>query len=229
MRQLHISCARILMSWVEDRSNVAIAISWVGTRGKRKEVAMRKKIEIIDRPSLTMRIDYDHLTVGELGNILIRLQAALRSIAGLSHGEYDRRYSVGQPRFITSSVSTKKSIDISVQLAILAIIMAAPGAAYTWGRFGTDVFRWFKTTLLAMIQRKIRQSRDGIEIEGLRVEVTKGKIDIEASRKFLDELTPKQQRAVANFLWSLTGPAREVNIGDDESEISIEWTDEETL
>ncbi|MBA7621821.1 hypothetical protein ES703_29189 [subsurface metagenome] len=188
---------------------------------------MRKKIEIIDRPSLTMRIDYDHLTVGELGNILIRLQAALRSIAGLSPGEYDRRYSVGQPRFITSAVSTKKSIDIGVQLAILAIIMAAPGAAYAWSRFGTDVFRLFKTTLLAMIQRKIRQSEDDIEIEGLRVEVPRGEIDIEASRKFLDELTPRQQRAVQNFLWSLTGPARKVNIGDDESEISIEWTEED--
>jgi len=51
--------------------------------------ANEKEIKAIDRPALTLHIDYDHLTVGELGNILIRLQAALRSIAGLSPGEYD--------------------------------------------------------------------------------------------------------------------------------------------
>ena len=187
---------------------------------------MRKKVKIIDEPSFRIRIDYDHLTVGELGNILIRLQAALRSIAGLSPGEYDGRYSREQPRFITSSVHTKHSIEISVLLAILAIALSIPGAIYTWKRFSTDVFRWFKIILLAKARGEIKNLEDDIEIEGLRIEVTRGKIDLEAPRQFLDELTPKQRKAIANFLWSLTGPARRVDIGDDESQISMQWPEE---
>lgn len=61
---------------------------------------MRRKIQPIDKPSLRIHIDYEYLTVGELGNILIRLQAALRSIAGLSPGEYSGEYAREQPRFI---------------------------------------------------------------------------------------------------------------------------------
>ncbi len=187
---------------------------------------MRKEVKIVDRPSLTVHVDYDHLTVGELGNILIRLQAALRSMAGLSPGEYDGRYYREQPRFVTSTVHTKESIDINLLLAILAVVMSAPGALYQWSRFATDVFRWFKITILAIGRGEIKAIEDDIDFEGLRIEVTKGKIDLEASRPFLDELTPKQRRAIANFLWSLTGPARRVDISDDESGISIEWPEE---
>jgi len=187
---------------------------------------MRKKITIIDKPSLEIHIDYDHVTVGELGNILIRLQAALRSMAGLSPGEYDGRYSEEQPRFITQSVHTKHSIEISVLVGILSAALSIPGAIYAWQRFSADVFRWFKTALLAKVRGVIESREDDVKIEGLRIEVTRGKIDLEASRAFLDELTPKQRRAIANFLWSLIGPARKVNIEDDESEISIQWLEE---
>jgi len=186
---------------------------------------MRKKIEILDKPSLKVHIDYDHLTVGELGNILIRLQAALRSIAGLSPGEYDGRYSVEQPRFITSTVHTGKSIDVGILLAVIAIVLGIPGAINNWKSFAANVFRRIKTAILAMTQGEIQHPEEDTGIEGLRVRVTKGKIDLEVERPFLDELTPKQRRAIANFLWSLTGPAQKVIISDDESEISIEWTE----
>lgn len=188
---------------------------------------MRKRVKVIDEPSLRIHIDYDHLTVGELGNILIRLQAALRSIAGLGPGEYDGRYSKEQPRFITSSVHTKQSIDIAVLLAILSLALSIPGAIYTWKRFATDVFRWFKITLLAIGRGEIKNQEDDIESEGLRIEVTRGTIDLEESRPFLDELTSKQRKALANFIWSLTGPSRRVDIGDDESEISMKWPEQD--
>jgi hypothetical protein len=184
---------------------------------------MRREVKIIDKPSLVVHIDYDYITVGELGNVLIRLQAALRSVAGMSPGEYDGRYYKEQPRFVTSVVHTKQSIDIDLVLAILAVAMAAPGAVYMWRRFASDVFRWFKATILGMGRGQVKDTEDSIDFEGLKIEVTKGKIDLEASRPFLKKLTPKQKRAIANFLWSLTGPARRVDISDDESEISIEW------
>lgn len=205
---------------------------------------MRKEVKAIDRPSLTVHIDYDHLTIGELGNMLIRLQAALRSIAGLSPGEYDRRYSYGQPRFITSSVVTKNSIDITLLLAILSIALQTPGAIKDWSRYSAEVFRRFKIAVLAMVRGYIKapealQEREGLEsgqfetlppvrnAESLKVVVTRGKVDIELSRPFLDELTPMQRRRLANFIWSLTGPASKVDIGDDESEISLQWNNDE--
>ncbi len=188
---------------------------------------MRKKIEIIDKPSLTMHIEYDHMTVGELGNILMRLQAAIRSVAGLSPGEYDGRYSKEQPRFIASSVQTGSSIDIITLLAILSIAMAVPGAVYSWQRFGAGIFQRFKAALHAMIENRRQGSNDDIKIEGLKVTVKRGDINFQTSRASLNELTPKQRGALANFLWSLTGPAKKVDISDEDSEISIEWPDED--
>jgi len=178
---------------------------------------MRKEVKIIEKPSLAVHICYDHITVGELGNILIRLQAALRSIAGLNPGEYDGRYYEEQPRFVISAVHTKQSIDIELLLAILAVAMAAPGAFYMWSRFASDVFRWFKAAILHM----------GPELEGLKIEVTKGKIDVEASRAFLDKLTKRQREAIATSIWALIVPAQTVAISDDESEILIEWSEED--
>lgn len=202
---------------------------------------MRKEIKAIEAPSLTLHMDYDHLTVGELGNILIRLQAALRTIAGLSPGEYDRRYSSAQPRFITSSVVTKHSIDITLLLAVLAVALQTPSAVSDWRNFSTEVFRRFKIAVLAMVRGEIkdtetREKLRGLESgqiemlptegsgESLKVAVTRGKIDIELSRPFLNELTIMQRRRLANFIWSLTGPTRKVDIGDEESQISIERT-----
>jgi len=186
---------------------------------------MRKEIKTIERPSLTVHVDYEYLTVGELGNIFIRLQAALRSIAGLSPGEYDGRYHSEQPRFATSRVHTKDSIEISLFLAILSLALAIPGAIYTWQRFAADVFRHFKVVILAMGHGEI-EDPNGVT-KGLKINITRGEINLSASRQFLDSLTPKQKRAISNFIWSLTGPARKVFIGDDESEISIQWSEED--
>jgi len=71
---------------------------------------MRKEVAIVEKPLLTVHIDYDHITVGKLGNALIRLQAALRSIAGLSPGEHSGKYYEEQPRFVISTVHSKQSI-----------------------------------------------------------------------------------------------------------------------
>jgi hypothetical protein len=198
---------------------------------------MRKKIIAIDRPALRLHIDYDHLTVGELGNILIRLQAALRGVAGLSPGEYDGRYYREQPRFVTSYINTKKSIDIELLLAVLAVALAAPGGVRDWSKIASEVFRLFKVAILAVVHGDIKSADDESQQDApfpleageefLRVAVTRGKIDIEMDRPLLDELTGMQRRRLVDFIWSLTGPARRVTIGDDESEISLEWTDED--
>ena len=199
---------------------------------------MRKKIVAIEEPSLTLHLEYDHITLGELGNILIRLQAALRGIAGLSPGEYDGRFSDVQPHFITSSVSSKHCIDISLLLAVLAIALQAPGSINEWSNFAAEVFRRFKIAVIAMVRGEIQvpeaqDKKERMEFEkveeesagAFKVEVTKGKIEM--SRSFLDELTPMQRRKLFNFLWSISGPTSRVDIGNEESQLSLEWDEGE--
>jgi len=199
---------------------------------------MRKKLTVIEKPSLTLHLEYSHITLGELGNILIRFQAALRSLAGLSPGEYDGRFSNVQPHFITSSVSSKHSIDVTLLLAILSTARQAPSLINECSNFTAEVFRRFKIAVMAMVQGKIEvpKSQDNqestefgeVDKEGegaFKVEVTKGKIEM--SRAFLDELTPTQRRKLFNFLWSITGPTSRVDIGNEESQLSLDWSEGE--
>jgi len=201
---------------------------------------MRKKIVAIEEPSLTLHLEYSHITLGELGNILIRLQAALRSLAGLSPGEYDGRFSHVQPHFITSYVSSKHSMDVTLLLAVLSIALQAPGSINEWSNFATEIFRRLKIAVVAMVRGEIespesqdkQESMDLGQVEGqslgaFQVEITKGKIEM--SRPFLDELTPMQRRKLFNFLWSITGPTRKVNIGNEESQLSLEWSESEDI
>jgi len=203
---------------------------------------MRKKIVAIEEPALTLHLEYDHITLGELGNILIRLQAALRSIAGLSPGEYNGRYSHVQPHFITSYVTSKNSIDVTLLLAVLAIALQAPGSINEWSNFATETFRRFKMAVIAMVRGEIEvphvqdkqeemefgQIESTAKDEGLfKVEITRGKIEM--SRPFLDELTPTQLRKLFNFLWSITGPTNRVDIGNEESQLSLEWSEGEDV
>ena len=189
---------------------------------------VRKELKVIETTSLTLHIDYDHLTTGELGNILIRLQAALRSMAGLSPGEYYGEYSYAQPRFIISSVNTKNSIDIVILAAVLSIAADTPNAINNLTKFSAEVFRRFRIAILALASGELEVPRISdkpgdlnsehleelttSEDTGLKVQVTKGKIDIELSRPMLNELTVAQRRRLMNFIWSLTGPARKVDI-----------------
>ena len=73
---------------------------------------MRKKISVVEGPALIMRMEYGHLTVGELGNALVRMQAALRSLADIGPGQSAWKYSSAQPRYIASSINTGSSVDL---------------------------------------------------------------------------------------------------------------------
>lgn len=184
---------------------------------------MRKKVDLIEKPSLKIHMDYDHITVGELGYILMKLQAALRCLAGLTPHAYNTKYAKAQPRFVTSHIQTKNSIDLSVITAILS----APSILYNWQRFSKDIFKVFKTAILALRRGKIKDQANRNAYKGLRIEVTRGNINLEASLPYLRTLTPAQKKALANFIWSLTGVCHKVDIGDDEEEISIEWPEDE--
>lgn len=188
---------------------------------------MRKKVKLIDKPSLRIHIDYDHLTVGELGNILIRLQAALRSVAGLSPREYDGRYYREQPRFIASSVSTKDSIDIYTLLSIMSNIASLPETITIWRRRASEFYHRLKVAILYMTYGETESQDIDTDFSGLRIEVTRGRVNLELERQFINEMTDRQKSSIENLIWSFTGPAKNVVIGDEESEITLQWPEED--
>lgn len=194
---------------------------------------MRKRLAKIEEPTLNVHLDYDYLTVGEIGNILIRLQAALRGVAKISRRE--------EPRLVMSSARTEKSLDLAVQLAIVAIVMGAPAALYEWRRFGTDMFRLFKAAMIAVgrgeIKSQERESQNRNEHyeevpespsepvgEHIKISILRGEKEIEQSWPLLTQMESKTIRSVEYFLWSLEGRTFRVVIRDDESEIVIEWS-----
>ena len=169
---------------------------------------MRKAITLIEHPYLSIHLDYDYLTVGEIGNLLIRLQALLRSLAELSRGGRE------QPRFIVKSIQGQNSTDLVIMLSILTVAASIPQHATLYRETAAKTFRQFKLLTLAATAER-----------GLKTTVTRGEIDPALARQALEELSPKQRKKLNNFLRALTKPAHGVVIGDEETEISLSRTD----
>jgi hypothetical protein len=173
---------------------------------------LRKAITCVEKPCLSLHIDYDYLTVGEMGNILIRLQALLRSLADLSRGRRE------QPRFIIESIETKGAIDIVVMLSILTVTAQIPQNTAFYQDVAARAFHRFKMSATA-----IAESR------GLETTVTRGEIDHRQSRRLLEELSPKQRKKLSDFIRALTRPTNSLVIRDEESEILVKRPDQPKL
>jgi len=199
-------------------------------------VKMRSNLKVIDE-NLQVHIEYDFLTIGELGNILIRLQAALRSLAELSPRDYNPRYSYAQPRFITTSIDTGNSVDINLSLAVLSIVMSSPSAMRDWQSFAREIYRRLKMAIFAIAEgeiqhtkredigdneRSAREDVQRIRDEGINVNVRRGNIQINASEESLNELNSREVEALLNLLISFRRSANKVVISDKDSSISIE-------
>ena len=153
-------------------------------------------------------MDYDYLTVGEIGNLLIRLQALLRSLAELSRGGRE------QPRFIVKSIQGKNSLDLLIMLSILTVAASIPQHTALYRETAGKTFRKFKLSTLAVTEDR-----------GLKTTVTKGEINPEVARQSLEELSPRQRKKLNNFIRALTKPANGVVIKDEETEISLSRAD----
>jgi hypothetical protein len=169
---------------------------------------LRKAITCIEQPHLSIHLDYDYLTVGEIGNLLIRLQALLRSLAELSRGGRE------QPRFIVKSIRGKNSTDLVIMLSILTVAASIPQHTALYRETAAKTFRKFKLSALA-----------ATETRGLKTTVTKGELDPALARQSLEELSPNQRKKLDNFLRALTKPAHGIVIGDEETEISLSRAD----
>jgi len=169
---------------------------------------LRKAITYIEEPYLSIHIDYDYLTVGEIGNLLIRLQAVLRSLAELSRGRRE------QPRFILRSIKTKSSIDILILLSILTVTASIPQNITLYRDIANKTFSKFKMSAMAITENR-----------GLKTTVTKGEIDPELAQQSLAELAPGQRKKLSDFIRALTRPANSVVIRDEATEISLRRAD----
>jgi hypothetical protein len=165
---------------------------------------LRKAITRVETPHLSLHIDYDYLTVGEMGNILIRLQAVLRSLAELSRGQRE------QPRFIISSIKKAHSLEITVMLSILTVTASIPQNLTFYQEVASKAFHRFKMSATALGKSR-----------GLEVTVTKGKIDYRQSQKLLEELSLKQRKKLSDFVRALTRPANSVVIRDEDSAVTL--------
>lgn len=183
---------------------------------------MRQKITTIENSLLKLHYEYDFLTLGEIGNILIRFQAALRALGGLHPKEYNGQYSSEKPRFVISSVNTGKSIDFDTLLALTSIALTLPGSVQTWTTFSKLIYRRFKLGLIALIKGEA-DNESGIHSQGLTIKINKGETELKFSQSELDSLTSLQRESLANFVWSLIGPGKNLNISDIDSDIDIHF------
>ncbi len=169
---------------------------------------MRNAITSIENPYLSLHIDYDYLTVGETGNMLIRLQAVLRSLADLSLGRRE------QPRFIVESIETKGAIDLLIKLSILTITAQIPQNIAFYRDVATRAFHRFKVSTIAIAEGR-----------GLEITVTRGGIDYLQSRRLLEELSLRQRKKLNDFIRALLRPANSLIIRDEDSEILLKRPD----
>ena len=169
---------------------------------------MRKAISRVEAPSLSLHIDLDYLTVGEMGNILIRLQAVLRSLADLGRGRRE------QPRFVISAIKKTRSLEIVVVLSILTVTASIPQNLTFYREVAGKAFRSFKMSATALAESR-----------GLEVTATKGEIDHRQSQKLLAGLSLKQRKKLSDFVSALIRPANSVVIRDEDSEITLKSPD----
>jgi hypothetical protein len=168
---------------------------------------LRKAITCVEKPYLSLRIDYDYLTVGETGNILIRLQAVLRSLADLNRGRRE------QPRFVIESLETRGAIDLRVKLSILTVTAQIPQNLAFYQDAAGRAFQRFKVLAAA-----VAESRE------LEITVIRGKFDRQSPR-LLEELSQRQKKKLNDFFRALLRPANSLVIGDQDSEIQIKRPD----
>jgi hypothetical protein len=194
---------------VATRLTEPITSSWnTCWKNSLEATILRKAISRVEAPSLSLQIDHDYLTVGEMGNILIRLQAVLRSLADLGRGRRE------QPRFVISAIKKTRSLEIVVVLSILTVTASIPQNLTFYREVAGKAFRSFKMSATALAESR-----------GLEITVTKGEIDHRQSQKLLAGLSLKQRKKLSDFVSALTRPANSMAIRDEDSEVTLKSPD----
>jgi hypothetical protein len=178
---------------------------------------MREDWSLVEQPQLRVFLEYKYLTSGEMGNILTRLQAYVRSQEGLGRQEYVKELQ-GRPRFVVSSLHTKDSVELALAVAGIVLMLTQPlwydFAKRAWTRLIANVYFFLKGGLPG--HRHAGVSQD--EFETKLVRGTEEDLRITAD---LNRLDKKQRKKLATFVRSIISAGNRVHIKDEETELVI--------
>jgi len=170
--------------------------------------------ELIDASSMRVHIDYEYLTAGELGNQLIRLQSAARSLVGIGRERW--RYDLqGEPHIVVKSFHTEHSAEYWLALANLAATVSQP----LWAPFALLMWRRLIAAIYFFIKGELPQQQS----YDPSVQVTLNSGSEEDLRIFLrpDSLTKEQLQKAKSLVSSLIYPANKVSLKHENIEITI--------
>lgn len=178
---------------------------------------MREDWIFVKYPQLRLFLRYRYLTVGEVGNILIRLQACVRSLERLGPRGYVSKLQ-GEPRFVVSSFYTKDSAEIVIGIAGLVLMVTQPlwndFAKLAWRRLIATAYFFFKGELPG-------QKKPGIPPDEFEARLQRGTENDLWMMVNMNKLDEQQRRKLADFVHSIIYVTDFVRLEDDETELVI--------
>lgn len=179
---------------------------------------IREDWTLIEKPQLVIHLDYKHLTAGDLGNTLIRLQACVRSLQGLTAKRYVDKLD-GEPHLVIHSFRTGQSADLWVAVAGLIFNIAVQPywndfAKLAWRRLIAATYFAIKGELPGTEPSQIPSQEIDAHLsrgneEDLRLEVNLNKLDKDQAKKLSD------------FISSVIYSSNSVRLSDEETEVTI--------
>jgi len=171
----------------------------------------------VDRPQLGLFLNYRFLTAGEADNILIRLQACVRSLERLGPRGYVSKLQ-GEPRFVVSSFYTKGSAEIALAIAGLALAVTQ----LLWYDFAKLAWRRLIATVYFFLKGELPGQREpGLPPDEFEMKLLRGAEDDLRLVVNLNELDEQQRRKLADFVYSIVYPTDSVRLNDDQTELVI--------
>lgn len=179
---------------------------------------MQKEWTLIDEIPLDLLLDYDYLTAGDLGNILIRLQACVRSLSGLAR---KRRldYLQGEPHFVVKAFTSKSSAEFWLAVAALGYSVALQPL---WSEFARLAWKRLIAAVYFAIKGELPQHKSLRSLpEEAEVKLTKGYEENLRMEVNLSELDPDQAEKLAHFIGSIIYPTKYAYLRDEKNELFI--------
>ncbi len=179
---------------------------------------MKREWELVDKPQLNIFLEYHYITVGDLGNMLIRFQACTRSLLGMGR-KRRLNHLQGEPHFVAKSFYTKESAEFWIAVAAIGYsVVIQP----LWQEFAKLAWRRLIATIYFAIEGELprHESLDFLASE-TEVKLTKGTVEDLRIAVDLERLNEQQANKLADFVWSVIYPTNSAYIRDEETQLYI--------
>ncbi|APV44154.1 Uncharacterized conserved protein YegP, UPF0339 family [Dehalogenimonas formicexedens] len=183
---------------VKENAPKAKVFSIVGELGAELEIKgddaqMESRWNMQDGPWLYTHMEFEYVTAGELGNILVRLQAALRGLMDLKAGP-----DYSGPHFIVKSIHTEHSVEFILGVASLVAQVSQP----VWYPFAEVAWRRILSAIYLIATGKY-VADIGVVPRGTEVEITQGSesdLELNIKEEYLTEDNAKKILAVVKSI-----------------------------